>query len=93
MSSEDDAQHVDIESLDLGDMARHASAATFAPNWRSILITDGSIGIVVLLAGLALLLWVGWVGWVLIALGATYVGLVVRRFLQWRWIRQRAGLQ
>ena len=92
MSSEDEPQYVDIESLDLGDMARHARTATFAPNWRTILITDGSIGFVVLLAGLALVLWVHWGGWVLVALGLLYVWLVVRRFLQWRWIRGRAGL-
>ncbi len=83
---------VDLESLDLGDMAVHARTATFAPNWKSILITDGSIGVAVMAAGIAVVTWVGWAGWFLIVLGLIYVGLVVRRFLQWRWIRQQAGL-
>ncbi len=93
MSNEDlPPNTIDLESLDLGDMKRHARTATFAPNWKSVLATDGSIGLVVLVAGLALAYWAGWAGWILVALGAIYVGLVVRRFLQWRWIRQQAGL-
>lgn len=83
---------VDLESLELGEMARHARTATFAPNWKSILATDASLGIVMLAIGVALLIWFGWVGWIAVALGAVYVGLVGRRFLQWRWIRQQAGL-
>ena len=84
---------IDLESLDLGAMRRHARKATFAPNWKTILATDGSLGVIVLVAGIVLANWVAWAGWILIALGVTYIGLVVRRFLQWRWIRKQAGLE
>jgi hypothetical protein len=83
---------IDLESLDLGEMASYARTATFASNWKTILATDGSLGLAVFLAGLALVIWVGWVGWILVVLGLIYMGLVVRRFLQWRWIRRKAGL-
>lgn len=83
---------IDLESLDLGEMAAHARTATFASNWKSILAVDGSIGLAVLVAGVAIVIWAGWAGWFLIALGLAYVGLVFRRFLQWRWIRRQAGL-
>ncbi len=93
MASEDvPKDSVDLESLDLGEMTRHARTATFATNWKSILATDASIGVVLLLIGLAIVIWLGWAGWILIALGVIYIGLVGRRFLQWRWIRQQAGL-
>lgn len=83
---------VDLESLELGEMARHARTATFASNWKSILFADGSIGVVLALIGVAIVIWLGWAGWFVVALGLMYVGLVVRRFLQWRWIRRQAGL-
>ncbi len=93
MVSEDVPQEsVDLESLDLGEMARYARTATFATNWKSILATDASIGVVLMSLGIAIVIWLGWAGWILIALGVIYLGLVARRFLQWRWIRRQAGL-
>jgi hypothetical protein len=83
---------IDLESLDLGEMKRYARTATFASNWKSILATDASLGVVLVLIGVAIVVWLGWAGWIAIALGLMYVGLVGRRFLQWRWIRQQAGL-
>ncbi len=94
MPSEDvPPNSIDLEALELGEMARYARTATFASNWKSILATDASIGVVLLAAGVAIVIWFGWLGWIPIALGAMYVGLVGRRFLQWRWIRQQAGLR
>ncbi|MEM7324762.1 MAG: hypothetical protein AAF531_16865 [Actinomycetota bacterium] len=84
---------IDLESLDLGPMMRHARAATFATNWKTILATDASIGVVLMVIGIAIVIWLGWAGWIAVALGAIYVGLVGRRFLQWRWIRRKAGLE
>ncbi len=83
---------VDIESLDLGEMAQYARTATFASNWMSILAADASIGVVLAVIGVAIVVWLGWAGWFVVALGVFYVGLVARRFLQWRWIRRQAGL-
>ncbi len=88
-----DPKSIDIESLDLGQLARHASPATFASNWKSILATDASLGVVLALIGVAIVIWLGWAGWLLVALGLAYVGLVGRRFLQWRWIRRKVGLR
>ena len=92
--AEDDVppESIDLESLELGEMARYARTATFATNWKSILAADASIGVVLAAIGVAVVIWLGWAGWILVALCVFYLGLVGRRFLQWRWIRRQAGL-
>jgi hypothetical protein len=83
---------VDLEALDLGPLSRHARTATFAPNWRAVLAADASVGLIIAAIGVAIVLYVGWYGWPLVVIGAIYIFLVVRRYLQWRWIRRKAGL-
>lgn len=83
---------VDLEALGLKHMARHARAATFAPNWATVLLADALVGIVLIALGLAVVVWISWVGWFLVAAGIVYTLMVVRRALQWRWLRQQAGL-
>jgi len=83
---------VDLEALDLGPLTRHARTATFAPNWRAVLAADASVGLIIAAIGMAIVLYVGWYGWPLVVIGAIYIFLVVRRYLQWRWIRRKAGL-
>ena len=83
---------IDLEAYDLGHMARYARNATFAPNWKSVLAADASVGLVMILLGLAVVIWVHWVGWFGVALGVMYALAVVRRALQWRWLRQQVGL-
>lgn len=85
-------EHIDLEALDLGHMARHARTATFAPNWKSVLAADGSVGLVILALGFGAVAWLGWPGWFLVVAGLVYVLLVGRRALQWRWLRAQAGL-
>jgi len=91
-SEQDPPKSIDLEALNLGPLARKARAATFAPNWKTVLAVDGTIGGVLVVLGVVLANWVTWAGWILIILGLTYVFMVVRRFLQWRWLRQQAGL-
>lgn len=84
---------IDLEALDLGHMARYARTATFAPNWWAVLLADGSVGLAVAIVGILIAtLWIGWLGLILIIVGVIYLLLVGRRFLQWRWLRQQAGL-
>lgn len=83
---------IDLEALGLSHMARHARAATFAPNWVAVLAADAFIGLVALAIGLAVALRLSWIGWIGVAVGVIYVAMVVRRGLQWRWLRQQAGL-
>lgn len=83
---------VDLEALGLSHMARHARAATFAPNWLSVLAADAAVGLVILMLGLGAVAWFGWIGLLLVVAGAIYTLLVVRRGLQWRWLRRQAGL-
>lgn len=87
------ADGIDLEALDLGPMVRHARTATFAPNWKSVLVVDGLVGIVIVTLGLASRYWVNVLGWLLVGAGMVYLFLVLRRFLQWRWLRHRAGLR
>jgi hypothetical protein len=84
---------IDLEALDLGPMVRHARTATFAPNWKSVLATDALVGIVILVLGLAARYWLSLIGWLLVGAGIVYLFMVMRRSLQWRWLRQRAGLR
>ena len=85
-------EEIDLEALDLGALSRHARTATFAPNWRAVLAADASVGLVMIALGVLVLRLLGWYGWPLIVLGAIYLFLVVRRYLQWRYIRRLAGL-
>ena len=83
---------IDLEALGVGPMLRHARTATFAPNWKFVLLMDASMGMVLLLLGLIATLWIPWLGWAIAFAGVIYVFLVVRRALQWRWLRNKAGL-
>lgn len=90
---ERDEETIDLEALGLSHMARHARTATFAGNWRTVLLADASVGLVVLIAGLLImLLWISWIGIAVMIVGAAYILMVGRRFLQWRWLRREVGL-
>ncbi|MDZ7678173.1 MAG: hypothetical protein U5K29_06455 [Acidimicrobiales bacterium] len=70
-----------------------ANPAIYASNWRSILIIDSMLGFAVFWVGLLMILFWNWfVGSFVGALGLTYMAAVGRRYLQWRWLRRRAGL-
>lgn len=70
-----------------------ASPAIYASNWKTIIITDAMLGLTVAWVGfLMMLFWNVLVGAFVGALGLTYMVAVGRRFLQWRWLRRRAGL-
>lgn len=92
MNADEAPESIDLEALDIGPMLRHARTATFAPNWKSVLLADGSVGLVIMIVGVFLARWIIWVGLPVIVVGVFYVFLVVRRALQWRWIRDKAGL-
>jgi len=73
-------------------MARHARTATFAPNWKSVLLADASVGLLIIGLGVAAAFWIIWAGLPIVVLGLVYLFLVGRRALQWRWLRNKAGL-
>jgi len=90
-----DEQHpetIDLEAFGLGEMAKKARAATFAPNWKTVLAADALVGLLIVAAGIGLLLWRWFAGVPVIIAGAFYLFLVLRRFLQWRWLRRQVGL-
>jgi hypothetical protein len=73
------------------DPGRHRAA--LAPNWRTVLAVDASIGVLVSVAGIMLMLaWNLVVGSFIGACGLTYVVLVARRYGQWHRLRREAGL-
>lgn len=92
MTADESADFIDLEALDVGPMLRHARTATFAPNWKSVLLADASVGIVMIVLGVIATQWIVWVGWLIVIVAVFYVFLVVRRALQWRWLRNKAGL-
>ena len=66
--------------------------AALAANWWVILLADAAVGLVVVAVGAALAAWwIAWVGVLVMVAGLLYVLLVVRRGLQWRWLRREAG--
>jgi hypothetical protein len=70
-----------------------ANPAIYASNWRSILIIDSMIGLAIAWAGFLMILFWNWfIGTFVGALGLTYMVAVGRRYLQWRWLRRRVGL-
>jgi thiamine transporter ThiT len=67
--------------------------AAFAANWRTVVLADVALGLVVVVAGVV----VGMVaqllvGVVLVLVGAVYLALVARRVARWRRLRADAGL-
>lgn len=67
--------------------------ATYASNWRTVLIVDASMGAAVIVAGVvAAVLWNLIVGALLGVAGAAYVVAVARRGRRWAERRARAGL-
>ena len=91
-AASDRPDEIDLEALDLGPMLRHARTATFATNWRSVLMADALVGFVIIVVGGLICRWILWIGVPIVVVGMFYVFLVLRRFLQWRWLRHRAGL-
>ena len=73
-------------------MLRYARTATFAPNWKSVLLADALVGVGIFVIGIFVARWIFWAGVPIIIAGLFYVFLVVRRALQWRWLRNKAGL-
>jgi hypothetical protein len=72
---------------------RPGSEAAYARNWRSILLVDASLGLVLAAAGIIVLaVWGNIVGWLLITAGVVYVFAIIGRYRQWRERRARAGL-
>jgi len=76
----------------LDPRGRRVPRAALAPNWWVVLLADAAVGVVVALVGVALAVWwLPWLGALVMAAGVVYVALVVRRGLQWRWLRREAG--
>lgn len=60
----------------------------FAANWRTVLLVDFVLGMVVAAGGLGLALTRDtFVGWVVLGGGIAYAGLTLRRARRWRGLR------
>lgn len=81
------------EADDWVPTGKWANPAIYASNWRRIIVVDALLGVALFAVGVALMAtWIVVVGAFVGALGLTYVLAVGRRYLQWRWLRRRAGL-
>jgi hypothetical protein len=73
-------------------MPRTDDSAAYAANWRTLLVVDAGLGVVVIVAGVALALAVNVVvGTLFVAVGAAYVALVASRARRWIRLRRQAG--
>ena len=73
-------------------MPRTDDSAAYAANWRTLLIVDAGLGVVVLVAGVALAVAVNVVvGTLVVAVGAAYTSLVASRARRWARLRRQAG--
>lgn len=89
----DDGETPDDEDEPFVPTGKWASPAIYASNWKSILVIDSMLGFAVFWIGFLMILFWNWfVGSFVGALGLTYMVAVGRRYLQWRWLRQQAGL-
>jgi hypothetical protein len=71
------------------DITRVPDEAAYAPNWWRILLVDACIGLGAIAIGVVAAL--GWTPlfWGLVALGAFYEVLVIRRIFHWSALRRR----
>lgn len=90
---DDDADdHADDHADDEGGVTRPGPAAAYAPNWKTVLAVDASIGLVVLVAGVAgAIAWNPLAGGFVGSLGFVYVAFVARRARDWQALRRDAG--
>ncbi|HEY2300969.1 MAG TPA: hypothetical protein VGH66_03710 [Acidimicrobiales bacterium] len=73
-------------------MPRTDDSAAYAANWRTLLLVDAGLGVVVMVAGAALALAVNVVvGTLFVAVGAAYCALVASRARRWIRLRRQAG--
>jgi hypothetical protein len=73
-------------------MPRTDDSAAHAANWRTLLIVDACLGLVVVIAGAAMAVAVNVVvGTLFVAVGALYVSLVAARARRWNRLRREAG--
>jgi hypothetical protein len=73
-------------------MPRTDDSAAHAANWRTLLVVDAGLGVVVIIAGAALALAVNVVvGTLVLAVGAAYTSLVASRARRWIRLRRQAG--
>ena len=67
--------------------------AALAANWRTVLLVDAALGLLAALGGVAVAVLLHIVAGVTLAgAGLAYLGLVGRRYGQWRRRREDAGL-
>jgi uncharacterized membrane protein YkgB len=72
---------------------RFDDTAALASNWRSVLAADACLGVIALLVGLLVLLFINiWVGAAAGALSLAYLVLVAVRARKWKALRTEAGL-
>ncbi len=50
MNGDERTEPIDLEALDVGPMLRHARTATFAPNWKAVLLADATVGLAIIAA-------------------------------------------
>jgi hypothetical protein len=73
-------------------MPRTDDSAAHAANWRTLLVVDAGLGVVVIVAGVALAVAVNVVvGTLVLAVGAAYTSLVASRARRWLRLRRQAG--
>jgi hypothetical protein len=89
---EDLGDDVDVEDDDEGER-RPGHPAAYASNWKTVLVVDGLVGVVLLIAGIVLsIAWNPVVGGFIGACGLVYVAFIAKRAQQWRGWREDAGL-
>jgi hypothetical protein len=64
--------------------------AAFAANWRTVLLADALLGMVVLAGGLVAMVLGHPLAFVAVIAGAVYVGLVGRRYRRWKGLRRQS---
>lgn len=91
-SGDEPAEEEPTDDAPFEPTGKYANPAIYASNWKSILIIDAMLGLLVFWAGfLMILFWNVLLGAFVGALGLTYMVAVGRRYLQWRWLRREAG--
>ena len=67
MNGHERTEPIDLEALDVGPMLRHARTATFAPNWKAVLLADATVGFAIIVLGVFLATWIALIGWPVVA--------------------------
>ncbi len=88
-----DDEHLDEDGETAEEATWPGHPVAYAANWKTVLVVDASLGVALLVIGVALaIIWNPVIGGFIGSVGLLYVAFIAKRAQEWRELRHQAGL-